>query len=65
MYVLVQSGIIAHDAIKEHLKTYSYAPEKITDRDINLTLVVDNFGIKYRHKKTWTTSYQPCKKNMR
>ena len=54
----MQAGIIAHGALKEHLKTYGYAPAKITqgiwthtDRDINFTLVVENFGIKYRHKK--------------
>ena len=58
MYVLVQAGIIAHDALKGHLNPYSYAPEKITqvlwtdiDRNKNVTLVVDDFGIKYRHKK--------------
>ena len=26
--VWVQSGIIAHDALKEHLNPYGYAPEK-------------------------------------
>ena len=54
----IQAGIIAHDTLKEQLKPYGYAPGKITqrlwihtDRDINFTLVVDKFGIKYRHKK--------------
>ena len=58
MFGLVKSGIITHDALKKHLKTYGYAPAKITqglwthtDSDINFTLVVDNFGIKYTHKK--------------
>ena len=58
MYGLVQAGIIAHQAITEHLQLYGYAPEKNThklwthkDRDINFTLVVDDFGIKYRNKK--------------
>ena len=58
MYGLVKAGIIAHEALKEHLKPYEYAPAKITqelwshiDRDIKFTLVVDNFGIKYRYKK--------------
>ena len=57
MYALDQAGIIAHEAHNEHLKTYGYAPERITqviwthqDRDINSTLVVENFGIKYRNK---------------
>ena len=58
MYGLVQSGIIAHIALKYHLKPYGYVPENITQvlwthtyRDINFTLTVDNFGIKYTHKK--------------
>ena len=58
MYGLVKAGIIAHDALKKHLKPYGYAPIKITqviwthkDRDINFMLVLDNFGIKYIHKK--------------
>ena len=52
----MQAGIITHEALREHLKPYGYAPENITqglwthtDRDINFTLVVDDFGIKYRH----------------
>ena len=58
MYDLVQSGIIANESLKEHLKPYGYAPARITqglwshqDRDINFTLVVDNFGIRYINKK--------------
>ena len=58
MYGLVQAGIIGHKVIKENIKPYAYAPERITqglwkhqDRDINLTLVVDNFGIRYINKK--------------
>ena len=58
IYGLMQAGIIAHESLKEHLKPYGYALANITqglqrhtDRDINFTLVVDNFGIKYRHKK--------------
>ena len=58
MYVLVQAGIITHDALKVNLKPYSYAPAKITQGiwthtviDIHFTLVVDEFGIKYIHKK--------------
>ena len=58
MYGLVRAGIIAHEALKEHLKPYGYAPAKITqglwthqDRDINFTLVVDNFGIRNINKK--------------
>ena len=58
IYVLVQAEIISHEALKEHLKPYGYAPARITqalwthqNRDINLTLVVDNFGIRYINKK--------------
>ena len=53
MYGLVQAGIIVHDELEEHLKPYGYAPTNITqglwthaDKNINCTLVVDNFGIK-------------------
>ena len=55
---LVQAGIIAHEVLKEHIKTYGYAPARITrglwnhqERNINFTLVVDNFGIRYINKK--------------
>ena len=58
MYALVQAGIIAYEALKEHLKPYGYAPARITqglcthqDRDIHFTLVIENFGIKYRNLK--------------
>ena len=58
MYGLVQAGIIVHEALKEHLKPYVYATAKITQglwkhqyRDINFTLVVDAFGIRYSNKK--------------
>ena len=56
----MQDGIISHEALKEHLQPYYYAPEKITEglwkhkdryRYINFTLVVDDSGIKYRNKK--------------
>ena len=58
IYELVKAGIIAHEALKEHLKHYGFACAIITqglckhqDREMNLTLVVDNFGIRYRNKK--------------
>ena len=58
MYGLVQSGISTHYAIKEHLNPYGYATENIiqylwthTAKDINFTLLVDDFGIEYTHKK--------------
>ena len=72
MYGLVQAGIIAHDKLKEHLNPYGYAPSNISqglwthiDRDINFTLVVDDFRIKYTHKKMRTTSSHPCRENMK
>ena len=53
---MVQAGIMYHEALKAHIKPYSYAPEKITQwlwthqyRDINFILVVEKFGIKYRY----------------
>ena len=58
MYCLVQAGIIAHKALKEHLKPYGCALERITQglwthqyRDINSTLVLEIFGIRYRNKQ--------------
>ena len=49
---------MAHKAIKENVKSYGYAPSRITqgllthqDRDINFTLVVEIFWIRYRNKK--------------
>ena len=53
IYGLVQAGIIVHEALKTHLKPYSYSQERLKqqlwthkDRDINFTLVVENFSIK-------------------
>ena len=50
---LVQSGIIAHTAIKEYLRPFGYEPAPITPglccnnkNGITFTLVVDEFGIK-------------------
>ena len=58
IYGLVQSGIIAHKAIKEHIQPYGCAPAKITQglwahkyRDIHFTIMVDDLGIRYRNKK--------------
>ena len=54
MYGLVQSFIISHTYLKEHLLPFGYAPAPITpclwrhkNRGIKFTSVVDNFGIKY------------------
>ena len=55
MYGLVQSGIIAHTALKEHLRSFGYGPVPITPglwhhnkNGITFTLAVENFGIKYK-----------------
>ena len=57
IYGLVQAGVITHKGLKEHLKPYGCAPSIIAqgiwkhqDRDINFTLLVDNFGVRYRNK---------------
>ena len=54
----MQSEIIVHEALKEHLKLYGYASERTNqalwtnqDRETNFTLVVDYFGINYSNKK--------------
>ena len=55
---LVKAEIITNEVLKEHLRSYGYAPENITpglcthqDRDTNFTLAVDEFGFKYINKK--------------
>ena len=55
---MAQERIIAHKSLKEHLKTYGYAPARINQglwthqyRNINFNLVVDDFGIRYINKK--------------
>ena len=53
MYGIPQSGRIAHGALVKHLETYGYHPSskkprpwKHNSRQINFTLVVDDFGVK-------------------
>ena len=55
---LVQAGIIAHKLLKVHLKSYVCAPANITQgiwthhyRQINSTLLLDEFGMNSRDKK--------------
>ena len=57
VYGLVQSVIIAHTVLKEHLRPFGYEPTPITpglwphnNNGITFTLVVENFGIKYQRK---------------
>ena len=54
MYGLPQAGRIAHDALLKNLEPYGYHPSrkplvlwKHNSRPINLTLVVNDFGVKY------------------
>ena len=58
MYGLVQAGIIAHTALKEHLRPFEYEPVPIIPGlwrhnkiGIKFTLVVDEFAIKYKRKE--------------
>eukprot|EP00536_Pseudo-nitzschia_multiseries_P019568 jgi/Psemu1/61559/gm1.61559_g len=57
-YGLKQSGKIPHDDLVDHLQKYGYRKAPHTeglflhdDRDINFTLVVDDFGIKYTQQE--------------
>ena len=65
MYKLPQAGQIARDRLQKYLTKYDYLPAFImaglrhhNTRQINLTLVVDDFGVKYvgqehvKHLKT-------------
>lgn len=58
MYGLAaQSGFLAHQALIKHLQPFGYSPVRFTpglwhhsSRPIWLSLVVDDFGIKFTHK---------------
>ena len=57
MYGLPQAGILAHIRLTKHLLSHRYikCPNspglfKYISRDINFTLVVDDFGVKYTNK---------------
>ena len=58
MYGLPQAGILAHQKLKQHLKTFGYEPVPFTaglwinrEQNISFTLVVDDFGVKYTDMK--------------
>ena len=58
MYGLPQAGLIAHDALVQHLTPYGYhhsskTAGKLTQKiqPINFTLVVDDSSIKYSEKE--------------
>ena len=55
MYVIVQSGIIAHVPLRKHLRLFGYEPEPITlglmrhnKNRTTFTLMVDGLGIKHQ-----------------
>ena len=57
MYALVQAGMIAHTALKEHLRPFVCEPAPITTglwhhkkNGLSFNLVVENFRIKYNRK---------------
>eukprot|EP00957_Ditylum_brightwellii_P193509 14735874-Ditylum_brightwellii.AAC.1 len=57
MYGLPQAGTLANEQLTEYLALYGYFPTRCTPRlwqhttrDIQFTLVVDDFGIKYTNK---------------
>ena len=57
VYGISQEGQIAHSALVRHLEPYGYHPSSNnpglwthTSRSINLTLDVNNFGVKYSVK---------------
>ena len=58
MYGLPQAGHLAHNQLVKHLALYGYTPAKFTlgqwinkKLGITFTLVVDDFGIKYKGMK--------------
>ena len=57
MYVLPQAGLIAYEALKEHLAPHGYKPCRHTPglwkhetRNLQFCLIVDDFGVKYSDK---------------
>jgi hypothetical protein len=58
MYGLKQAGILANQRLQKHLATHGYFPTpktpglwKHATRDVHLSLVVDDFGVKYVGKE--------------
>ena len=58
MYGLPQAGFLAQEQLIEHLKIHGYYQSKMVPglwhhkpRPITLTLVVDDFGMKYKNEK--------------
>ena len=58
MYGIVQSGIIAHTSLKEHLLPFRYEPAPVimvlwdhNNNRVSFTLVINNFGIIYQRQE--------------
>ena len=61
MYELPQAGKIANDQLKLHLAKFGYNPAHITPgiwrhqtRPLQISMVVDDFGIKYERQEDIT-----------
>ena len=72
MYGIFQAGIIAHTALKEHLRPFGYEPVPITlefcrhkKNGITFTLVVENFGIRYNRRYDSQHIIMQSNKNMK
>ena len=72
MYGLVQTGIIAHTALKEYLCPFGYEPVPITpglwrhnNNEITFTVVVEIFGIKYQRKEDALQLIHALQENMK
>ena len=72
MYGLVQLVIIVCTALKEHLHPFGYDPVPITpglwrhkNNGIKLTLVVDNFGIRYQIREEALHPINALQENMK
>jgi hypothetical protein len=70
MYGLPQAGRLANDRLTTFLAGHGYQPTPITPglwkhntRDISFTLVVDDFGVKYKDKKYAQHPSTPCNSN--
>ena len=63
MYGLPQAGVLANELFEKHLNQHGYTQSKMVPglwkhktRPIQFTLVVDDFGVKYRGKEHAVTS---------
>ena len=70
MYWLPQAGILANKLLRKRLKLHGYYKVNHTpglwrhcNQPIQVTLVVDNFGIKYTHEKDLEYLIKSLKEN--